>query len=91
MNTQGLPAQGPLPAYRAKLSAGELLTDPVQALAAERLQTLWLRLRGYDPQPAPAEGRGFLRRMFGGKRDDIPDEYPHGLYLVGDVGRGSPC
>lgn len=83
MNTQG-----PLPAYRAKLGSGELLTDPAQALAAERLQTLWLRLRGYDPHPVTTDNPGFLRRMFGRKRDDIPDEYPHGLYLVGDVGRG---
>ena len=29
--------QGPLTAYRAKLDSGELLTDPAQALAAERL------------------------------------------------------
>lgn len=81
-------SQGPLPAYRAKLDAGELLTDPAQALAAERLQALWLRLRGYDPPPhTPADNHGFLRRLFG-RRDDIPEEYPHGLYLVGEVGRG---
>ena len=83
-------SQGPLPAYRAKLDAGELLTDPAQALAAERLQALWLRLRGYDPpaHAATPDSLGFLRRMFGRGRDDIPDSYPHGLYLVGDVGRG---
>ena len=82
-------SQGPLSAYRAKLDAGELLTDPAQALAAERLQALWLRLRGYDPPPHPPSGSsGFLRRMFGRRRDDIPEEYPHGLYLVGEVGRG---
>ena len=82
-------SQGPLPAYRAKLDAGELLTDPAQALAAERLQALWLRLRGYDPPPHTARhDAGFLHRMFRRQRDDIPDEYPNGLYLVGDVGRG---
>lgn len=80
--------EGPLAAYRAKLDAGELLTDPVQALAAERLQALWLRLRHYDPAPG-APDRGFLSRLLQRKRaDDIPDTYPNGLYLVGDVGRG---
>ena len=54
-------AQGPLPAYRAKLASGELATDPAQALVAERLQGLWTKLRGYDPEPRrPAAG--FLTR-----------------------------
>ena len=78
---------GPLAAYRAKLALGELVTDPAQAAAAERLQALWKRLRGYhlDPQRPP----GFLQRMLRRKQpDDIPDTYPHGLYLVGEVGRG---
>ena len=79
---------GPLTAYRAKLARGELSTDPAQALAAERLQSLWAALRGYDPQPA--EAPGLLARLFGRKRgaDDIPEGHPHGLYLVGEVGRG---
>ena len=79
---------GPLAAYRAKLARGELSTDPAQALAAERLQSLWTALRGYDPQPA--EVPGLLTRLFGRKRgaDDIPEGRPHGLYLVGEVGRG---
>jgi len=76
--------QGPLTAYRAKLDSGELLTDPAQALAAERLQALYIRLRGYNPVPAATERRRFWRRQ----RDDIPTDYPNGLYLVGDVGRG---
>ena len=79
---------GPLPAFRAKLSAGELVTDPAQALAAERLQMLWNRLRGYV-LPAPAAPAGLFGR-FRRRRptDDIPEDYAHGLYLVGDVGRG---
>ncbi len=82
-------AGGPLPAYRARLASGALLTDPAQALAAERLQTLWNRLRGYRPQPAQASQTGFFGRVLNRRRtDDIPQEYPHGLYLVGDVGRG---
>lgn len=81
-------ARGPLDAYRAKLAAGELATDPVQALAAERLQALWRRLRGYVPA-VQLEERGFWGRLRQRKRpDDIPENYPHGLYLVGDVGRG---
>ncbi len=78
---------GPLPAFRAKLSAGELMTDPAQALAAERLQLLWNRLRGYTP-PALAKPAGLFSRFRRRSTDDIPEDYPHGLYLVGDVGRG---
>jgi cell division protein ZapE len=80
---------GPLAAYRDRLARGELSTDPAQALAAERLQSLWAALRGYDPQPA--EAPGLLSRLFGRRRGsagDIPEGRPHGLYLVGEVGRG---
>ena len=80
-------ASGPLAAYRAKLASGELVTDPAQALVAERLQALWLRLRGYEPH-AP-DRPGLLGRLLHRKRpDDVPADYPHGLYLVGEVGRG---
>ncbi len=83
----GAPA-GPLAAYRARLRAGELTTDPAQALAAERLQALWANLRGYDPPPEPP-AQGFFARLLGRKlADDIPEDRPHGLYLVGQVGRG---
>jgi cell division protein ZapE len=81
-------AGGPLPAYRARLDSGELMTDPAQALAAERLQGLWRRLRGYAAH-RPKQQNGFFGRLLGhSKADDIPEDYPHGLYLVGDVGRG---
>lgn len=79
-------AAGPLASYRARLAAGDLATDPSQALVAERLQSLWMRLRGYAAEQ-PAEP-GFFGRMFGKRRDDMPEDFPHGLYLVGDVGRG---
>lgn len=79
---------GPLAVYRARLATGALTTDPAQALAAERLQALWSRLRGYAPE-APREGGGFWGRLRNRKpADDIPDSYPHGIYLVGEVGRG---
>ncbi len=82
---------GPLAAYRALLARGTLTTDPAQAIAAERLQALWFRLRGYDPAVHGPEGqprRGLLSRFLRASRDDIPSDFPHGLYLVGDVGRG---
>jgi cell division protein ZapE len=76
---------GPLPAYRARVADGTLAADPAQERAAERLQDLWERLRGYDPHHAP-EGSGFLARL---RRRRHSEEYvPTGLYLVGEVGRG---
>jgi cell division protein ZapE len=80
--------KGPLAAYRARAAAGELATDPAQALAAERLQELWVRLRGYDPQPQP-DGGGLIARLLRRKPVDwAPEARPHGLYLCGEVGRG---
>ncbi len=80
-------AAGPLPAYRARLAAGVLATDPSQALAAERLQDLWLRLRGYDPRP-PALGGLFSRLLRRRTAEGGNEDRPQGLYLVGEVGRG---
>jgi cell division protein ZapE len=80
-------SSGPLAAYRARVTAGTLRPDSSQGLAIERLQALWTRLRGYDPAPLPEPG--FLSRLFGRRpADDIPEDRPHGLYLVGEVGRG---
>lgn len=82
---------GPLPAYRARIAEGLLAADPAQAMAAERLQDLWRRLRGYDPHPAapPEQQASFLGRLFRRKPVDEPvSDAPHGLYLVGEVGRG---
>ncbi len=85
--SKSLDSLGPLPAYRALLARGALHTDPAQALAAERLQRLWASLRGYDP--GSFELPGLLSRLFRRKAaDDIPEHQPHGLYLVGEVGRG---
>lgn len=85
------PAEGPLPAYRAKVAAGELRSDPAQAQAAEILQDLWRRTRGYEPrrEPPTAEGGGFMSRFFRRKPvEEAPGNAPQGLYLVGEVGRG---
>jgi cell division protein ZapE len=83
-------AAGPLLAYRALVARGDLASDPSQALAMERLQSLWVKLRGYDPAPAaPAAKAGLLSRFLRRKPADWSGaDYPHGLYLVGEVGRG---
>ena len=88
MNVAAARSSGPLAAYRARVAAGDLAPDPAQALAAERLQSLWQRLRSYRPAGKLPEP-GLFGRLLGRKPpDDIPPDYPHGLYLVGDVGRG---
>ncbi len=77
---------GPLPAYRAMVAAGELAPDASQEYAAEGLQALWAKLRGYDPVIKPANGNGLLSRLF--RRVEPAEQRPNGLYLVGEVGRG---
>ncbi len=78
------PEQGPLPAYRAMLAAGELASDESQEAAAERLHRLWTELIGYDPKPLPPSRR--FARLLG--RKSTGSVAPRGLYLVGEVGRG---
>ncbi len=79
--------QSPLSLYRAKLAAGELRADPAQALAAEKLETLYRALKDYQPQSGPGFWRAHLgfARGFGLSSAGAP---PMGLYLVGDVGTG---
>ncbi|MBC7635474.1 MAG: cell division protein ZapE [Acetobacteraceae bacterium] len=77
---------GPLPAYRALVAGGELAPDLAQQLGAERLQTLWQRLRGYSPQLRSLQ-TGLLTRLFRRKSTETAPP-PKGLYLVGEVGRG---
>jgi len=93
-------AHGPLPAWRRRVTSGLLHHDPAQELAAEKLQSLWHALAGYDP-PLPAAdpagtGNGgllsgwaarFGLRPRGPAAEERP-EAPQGLYLVGEVGRG---
>ena len=82
-------AQGPLPAYRARRDAGNLTRNSSQERAAERLQELWVKLRGYDPAPKPAGNAGLLGLFSRRKTADWANEDRHGgLYLVGEVGRG---
>ncbi len=90
MNPDVPTARGPLPAYRALVLAGELAPDSSQALAAERLQALWVRLRGYDPPPRPVSNGHFLFSLLLRRKplDEMPEAGANGLYLVGEVGRG---
>jgi cell division protein ZapE len=84
-------ARGPLPAYRARVTAGQLVADSSQLLAAERLQDLWTKLRGYDPPPRleAAPRTALLSRFLRRKPTEGADAVRlNGLYLVGEVGRG---
>lgn len=74
----------PLSLYRAKLARGELKPDPAQALAAEKLESLYHALRGYQPQT----GATGWRARFGLARRERAPNPPQGLYLYGPVGRG---
>jgi cell division protein ZapE len=78
---------GPLAAYRELVQGGTLASDDAQLLAIERLQDLWVKLRGYDPPPRP-QGFSLSRLLRRRPTEGAPDDRPNGLYLVGDVGRG---
>lgn len=73
---------GPLFSYREKLRDGALEPDPMQELAAEKLQSLHRALKSYEP-----EGGIFgWKAVLGLARSR--DDPPQGLYLYGPVGRG---
>jgi cell division protein ZapE len=76
------PAGGVAAAYRARLAAGEIMPDPAQALAVEKLQSLARALADYKPAANPGGWRARL-----GLRPSSA-EPPQGLYLFGGVGRG---
>ena len=73
----------PLQRYRALVAAGELKSDPVQELAAEKLSSLAHALKGYS---AKSGKRGWMDRFGLKAREEAPP--PQGLYLYGGVGRG---
>ena len=77
--------RGPLPAFRAMVAAGQLAPDASQETVAQRLQSLWTRLRGYDPSPRAANNGSLFSRLL---RREPPSDHPNGLYIVGEVGRG---
>ncbi|MHA1537303.1 MAG: cell division protein ZapE [Alphaproteobacteria bacterium] len=70
---------GPLAAYRALCRTEGFSGDPVQELAAEKLQSLHHALQGYEPS-----GGGWAERFGLARRADPPQ----GLYIFGPVGRG---
>ena len=72
---------GPIDSYRAMIASETLTRDPVQALAAEKLQLLHNRLTGY----VPGKEKGGLKGLLQIGR---PDPAPVGLYIYGGVGRG---
>ncbi len=74
---------GPLFAYRAQCRAGSLTSDPMQALAAEKLQSLHRAVRDYRPASGTA---GWRERL--GLTLRQREKAPQGLYLFGPVGRG---
>jgi cell division protein ZapE len=87
MSSVSPPLPGVIPEYRARIAAGSIISDPAQASAAERLQGLWAKLRGYDPVPK-APPNGWMSRLLRRKQVEDVQDRPNGLYLVGDVGRG---
>ena len=78
---------GPLAAYRARLASGDIQPDPVQQATITMLHDLWTILRGYDPKPPAAAPAGLFGRILR-RTAEPPRPPPHGLYLVGEVGRG---
>ncbi len=74
--------EGPLFAYRQMVRDGALQPDPIQELAAEKLQSLCRALAHYQP----AGGISGWKAVLGlARRREDP---PLGLYLYGPVGRG---
>ncbi|MDD2794530.1 cell division protein ZapE [Acidocella sp.] len=87
MSSVSYSAPGVIPAYRAHVAAGMIVSDPAQASAAERLQDLWAKLRGYNPYPKKPPN-GWVGRLLHRKQVDEVQDHPNGLYIVGEVGRG---
>ena len=78
-------SDGILEAYAARVARGELVPDPAQRCAAQRLQQLADELER-SPAHATASGVSFLSRLFG-TREAAPPPV-RGLYIWGGVGRG---
>lgn len=72
----------PLDIYRARVDAGDLQADPVQAQAVQALNRLYGDLVVEAARPAPT----FLQKITGRGGDDFA--VVRGLYLYGGVGRG---
>ena len=86
---------GPLKAYRALVDAGKLRSDPVQAMAVQKLESLAKAVANF--QPNQGERGWFSRFGFGNHaaaqpiwfvEDGMESVGKQGLYLYGDVGKG---
>src|SRR6516162_5958655 len=77
------PAQEPIKRYRELRQKGLVRPDPAQALAVERLQSLYRALLDYRSETGL---RGWLARF--GLAENGGTHAPMGLYLYGPVGRG---
>ena len=74
--------QGPLSKYREQIATGKIRPDPTQALAVEKLQSLYNALKLYEPTTGQ---QGWKKRLgLSSKAQDVPQ----GLYFYGGVGRG---
>lgn len=73
---------GPLFAYREMRREGALKADGMQELAAEKFQSLYNGLKGYQPTSGV---KGWKARLGLSRRLADP---PMGLYIYGGVGRG---
>jgi len=81
VESSGTEMGGPLALYRARQAKGQLNPDPAQALAAEKLQSLYHALANYRP----AGRSSWLERLGLARRQE---QAPQGLYIFGAVGRG---
>ena len=88
MSNSHIHPDGPVAALKAMVASGEMRPDPMQLKAAERLEALTDRLKGYKPQPKQKKSSGFLARLgLNGGSGDV-QATPKGLYVYGPVGRG---
>lgn len=81
-------SEGPLSRYRALVESGELIADPVQAKAAEKLQDLSDALADYRPRTGASGWKARFRLPARKPREASDPAPPQGMYLCGDVGRG---
>lgn len=77
--TNDLSGEGPLAAYEALRTAGDLKPDAGQAAVVRRLDRLYSELQGWR-----AAKPGLIGRLLGRGAGDPP----RGVYIYGDVGRG---
>lgn len=88
MSNSHIHPDGPVAALKAMVASGKMHPDPKQLKAAERLEALTDRLKGYKPQPKQNKSSGFLARLGLNGGSGGAQATPKGLYVFGPVGRG---